>query len=216
MKYRASMRYLGRWGLIVLIAACSYRALPAQQPKNIELIDSLLTELLQAVEQKNPVLPGDSMNVMLDSALNDYQNYLPVRIGNFFKDKHFIVFRNYDPSFSFEGLNLIINSFNCSIEYSKPYCKKFLGRSYVKRDIVLNLQGQMLKGKLNEITATLDQSAKFQDEIPEAQLAQLESSGYYFSRGQRRSYSNWSSFIEPVVTITVTSLIIYLFFTQRS
>jgi hypothetical protein len=213
------MRYRGRWGSIVLMAACLCTALPAQQSrseKNIELIDSLLTELLQDVQKKMQLSPGDTINIILDQALNNYQNYLPVQIGNFFKDKHFIVFRNYDQSFAFDGLNLIINNFGCSIEYSKPYCKKIFGRSYVKRHIVLTLQGQILKGKLNEVTGTLDQSAEFQDELAEAQLAEMESSGYYFSRGQRRSYSNWSSFIEPVLTVTVASLIIYLFYTQRS
>ena len=217
------MRYLGWRGLIVLITACTCTcmctALAAQQlrlQKNIELIDSLVTVLLQDVEQQIQVFPGDTMNIMLAEAVNNYQNYLPVKIGNFFKDKHFTVFRNYDPSFSFDGLNLIINNFGCSIEYSKPYAKKFLGRNYVKRDVIVSLQGQILKGRLNEITATLDKSAEFQDEIPEARLAELESSGYYFTLGQRRSYSNWLSFLEPAVTVTVVSLIIYLFYIQRS
>ncbi len=211
------MRYLGWWILIVIIAGCT--ALPAEQlrlQKNIELIDSLLTVLLLDVEQEIQVLPDDTINIMLADTMNNYQNYLPVKIGNFFKDKHFTVFRNYDPSFSFDGLNLIVNNFGCSIEYSKPYAKKFLGRNYVKRDVIIYLQGQVLKGKLNEITATLDKSAEFHDEIPQARLAELELSGYYFTLGQRRSYSNWSAFIEPVITVTVVSLIIYLFYMQRS
>jgi hypothetical protein len=91
-----------------------------------------------------------------------------------------------------------------------------LGRSFVKRDVTLSVQGQILKSKSGEIIGTVDQREKFQDEVPENDLPELESSEYFFSVGKRRGHSNWSVLFEPLVAITVVSVIIYLFYTQRS
>ena len=203
----------GYWGFIILIFCCCQ--LNAQQKKNIEILDSLTADILNEVQEKILVSGTDTISIVIDSAAAGYQNYLLVIVGNYFKEKQFSVFRNNDPSISFDGMTLMINNYLSKIEYSQPHSKKFLGRSFVTRDITLALLGQLLKGKRGEVISILNKSEQYRDEIPASQISDLEMSGYSFTQGQHQEYSYWSALVEPIVAITVITAIIYLFYAQR-
>jgi hypothetical protein len=198
--------------LILLLCGCP---LPAQQKKNIEVMDSLVTALFDQAEGPLSAAAGDTMYLVIEGAAGTYVNYLAVRLGNYFREKHFVVFRNNEPAISFDGIILIINNFTGGIEYSPPYSKRFLGTRFVRREVTVKIQGQILKGKRREITAAIDRTEKFQDEVPAARLTELESPGFPFTTGQPQGYSRWTAVVEPILAVTVVSVIIYLFYVQR-
>ena len=188
----------------------------AQQRKNIEIIDSLLSTTMADLEKEIQPLRADTLCLVIEGDAAREYTYLAVRIGNYFKNAKYEVLRNSEPDISFDGLKLLIHDFRCTIEYSKPFTKKFLGRSFCKRNIMVILQGQVLRGISGQIVAPIDRLEKFQDEIYNDNLDSIESAEYPFTVGQRIGYSNWQSLLEPLVTIAVVTGIIYLFYIQRS
>jgi len=213
-KYQTVINSPCRWSLFFIVTV--YGHLFAQERKNIEIVDSLVIQIWEEVEQRIQMSTGDTLFYVLSGEAIRYQDYLAVQIGNFFKAKQFCVFRNYDPAFAFQGLVLEINRFNPAIEYSKSYRKKILGRDFVRREMTLVMQGQVRTGKLGEIIDTINIIKKYQDEIYDRRLPDLESSIYPFTLGQRKGYSLWQSVLEPILAVATVSLIIYMFYTQRS
>jgi hypothetical protein len=191
-------------------------AVPAQELRNIDIIDSMLYHVLGELDTSLASIPGDTLYLIIDGEAGRYENYLGMRIGNFFKERRHVVLRNYDLLSAFDGIRMVTNRFGCTVEYSKPFARSFLGRRYVQRSIHLTMEGQVLEGQERSVRFPLRYSRNYRDELAESRLDELETTEYPFTVGQRSGYSRWQSLIEPVITIAVVSGIIYLFYIQRS
>jgi hypothetical protein len=151
------------------------------------------------------------------SELNwEKSNYLKILIGNLAAEKSFKVFRNYNSSSSFQGLVLTINQFKTKIEYSKPYNKSFLGRNFVARKFVLEINGQIYSAQTEEVINAIEKNIEYTDEIPYGNIGDIEDANYLFSKGKREDYTFWEKVYEPILVIASVGVVVYLFFTQRT
>lgn len=213
-KYTSVIQFYLTCGSIGIITGLGL--LFAQDKKNIEIVDSLVIRIWEEVGERFPPVYGDTLLFVLSGDAERYQEYLAIQTENFFKSEHFNIFRNYDPTFSFQGLILEVDRFDPVITYSMPYRKKILGREYVQRAVILEVKGQVRAVPYGAIIDTLHMIKKYEDEVEDRQLDKLETSGYAFTMGKRSGYSLWQSVLEPVIAVTTVSVLVYLFFTQRS
>ena len=183
---------------------------------NIGVVDSLVAlsimEQIEAISSEG----ADSLAIDVSELEWEKSNYLKILIGNIAIDKSLKVFRNYISTSSFQGLVLTINQFKTGIEYSKPFEKSFLGKNYVTRRIETELRGQFYLARTEEVKMVIDKKADYSDDIPYGIIADIEKSNYRFSKGKREDYSFWDKIYEPVLVIAAVSVVVYLFFTQRT
>jgi hypothetical protein len=188
----------------------------AEDLKNIEIIDSLVISSFQTNFELLDYNSGDSLAIDLFELDWEQRNYLNVLIGNLAVEKTFKVFRNYNPTSSFQGLVLSINQFEIEIEYSKPYEKAFLGKNYITRTINIGLRGQFYSARTDEVKQAVDSDQSYKDEILYGLVTDIENPNYQFSKGKREDYTFWEKIYEPVLVIASVGVVVYLFFTQRT
>ena len=188
----------------------------AAEISNIDAIDSLVITSIADQFESLRKEKNDSMAIDMSDLEGEKRNYLNILIGNLAIEKSFKVFRNYNPSSSFQGLVLAINQFTTKIEYSKPFEKSFLGKNYVNRRIETDLRGQIYSAKTKEVKKVIDNKSQYQDDIPYRLIPDVENSNYEFSKGNREDYSFWEKIYEPVLVIASVATVVYLFFTQRT
>jgi hypothetical protein len=188
----------------------------AVELNNIDAIDSMvvisITDQFESLRNEN----NDSIAFDVSNLDLEKRNYLKILIGNLAIEKSFKVFRNYNPTSSFQGLVLTISQFTTSIEYSKPFEKSFLGKNYVNRRIETDLRGQFYSARTNEVKKIIDKKSQYNDDIPYSLISDVEYSNYKFSKGNREDYSFWDKIYEPVLVIASVATVVYLFFTQRT
>jgi len=184
--------------------------------KNISIIDSLV--VFSIIGQFDAIRSEDTDSLAIDvSELeSEKSNYLKILIGNLAAEKSFTVFRNYNPTSSFQGLVLTINQFTTKIEYSKPFEKSFLGKNYVNRRIETDLRGQFYSARTKEVKKVIDKKLRYEDNLLYSQISDVENSNYGFSKGNREDYTFWEKIYEPVLVIASVAIVVYLFFTQRT
>jgi hypothetical protein len=175
------------------------------------VVSSFLSEI-EAFNNKKM----DSLAIDVSELEWEKSNYLKVLIGNLATKKSFKVFRNYNQTSSFQGLVLTITQFTTYVEYSKPFEKTFFGENFVSRRIETELRGQFYSARSDEIIKAIDKKTKYSDEIPYGIIADIENSGYSFSKGIREDYSFWEKIYEPVLVVASVGVVVYLFFTQRT
>ena len=188
----------------------------AGELSNIDVIDSLvvfaITEQFESIRTDG----ADSIAIDVSGLEWEKSNYLKIVIGNLATKKSFKVFRNYNPTSSFQGLVLTINQFTTSIEYSKPFEKSFLGKNFVTRRIETEITGQFYSARTDEVKKVIDKKTHYKDDIPYGMVAEIENVNYGFSKGKREDYSFWEKIYEPVLVIASVGVVVYLFFTQRT
>ena len=188
----------------------------AGEVNNINVIDSLvvvsITVQLETLQNEK----DDSIAIDVSELEWEKGNYLKILIGNLALEKSFKVFRNYNPTSSFQGLVLTINQFTTNIDYTKPFEKSFLGKNYVSRRIETDLRGQFFSARTKEVKKVIDEKAQYTDDIPYSILSEVEKSNFSFSKGKREDYSFWEKIYEPVLVIASVAVVVYLFFTQRT
>lgn len=196
----------------VIVGGKSY----SREINNISVIDSLVVSSI--LEEFETIHSKDADSLAIDVSELEWErsNYLKILVGNFATEKSFKVFRNYNPTSSFQGLVLAINRFTTSIKYSKPFEKSFLGKNFTTRRIETELRGQFYSARTDEVKKAIDKKAQYTDEIPYGSIAEIENSSYSFTRGKRDDYSFWEKIYEPALVIASVSIVVYLFFTQRT
>jgi hypothetical protein len=196
----------------VIVGGKSY----SREINNISVIDSLVVSSI--LEEFETIHSEDADSLAIDVSELEWErsNYLKILVGNFATEKSFKVFRNYNPTSSFQGLVLAINRFTTSIKYSKPFEKSFLGKNFTTRRIETELRGQFYSARTDEVKKAIDKKAQYTDEIPYGSIAEIENSSYSFTRGKRDDYSFWEKIYEPALVIASVSIVVYLFFTQRT
>ena len=188
----------------------------AEEMNNIDIMDSLVISIIQNNFDLLELKDHDSLAIDFSDLDWEKRNYLSVLIGNLARDNSFKVFRNYNPTSSFQGLVLTINQFSTEIKYSRPYEKSFLGKNYITRTIDIGLRGQLYSARTDEVIQALEKDSIYKDEILYGLVADIENSNYGFSQGKREDYSFWEKIYEPVLVIASVGVVVYLFFTQRS
>lgn len=183
---------------------------------NLAIIDSIVSEIMHSQFQKIGNDNGDSLAIDIANLGIDKENYLRVIIGNLALEKSFKVIRNYNPSSSFQGLVLTVDRFDVDIEYSKPYEKSLLGNSYVRRQITTKMRGQLYSKRSKLVLSGIDKNTKSIDEIPYSDITRIEDKTYNFSHGVRTDYTFWDKVFEPVIIVSAVTIIIYLFYSQRT
>ena len=196
----------------VIVGGKSY----SREINNISVIDSLVVSSI--LEEFETIHSEDADSLAIDVSELEWErsNYLKILVGNFATEKSFKVFRNYNPTSSFQGLVLAINRFTTSIKYSKPFEKSFLGKNFTTRRIETGLRGQFYSARTEEVKKAIDKKAQYTDEIPYGSIAEIENSSYSFTRGKRDDYSFWEKIYEPALVIASVAIVVYLFFTQRT
>ena len=183
---------------------------------NIDILDSLtisvIAEDLKNLRSENE----DSLAIDASGLDREVEGYLQVLLGNCATEKSFKVFRNYNSASSFQGLVLVIHSFDIGVEYSEPFENSFLGENCVNRQISIDLKGQVYSANSDIIEAALDKKISYTDMVLYEDIKWLEKSAYEFSKGIRGNYSFWDKYFEPALAITSVAVIVYLFFTQRT
>ncbi|TFG95628.1 MAG: hypothetical protein E4H13_13145 [Calditrichales bacterium] len=111
---------------------------------------------------------------------------------------------------------MVISVFNPEIKYSEPFEKTFFGRNFVKRQITVEVSGQIYSPLTSVVSQTINKSPRVVDEIAQGSIEDLERSAYRFTQGIKAGYSFWEKFYEPALAVTSVALIVYLFFTQRT
>ena len=183
---------------------------------NIKLIDSLLVDILS---EKFTLLKGnqtDTLVIDVQKIEGDKGGYFKLVCGNQALKNSFHVYRNYNPSASFDGMVIDLDRFSINVTYSKPFTKKLFGPNYTVRRVEIILRGQLYRKLSGKVLESLDELRSYEDEIRYDDIQMLEKSNYTFTNGVRKDYSFWDKLIEPALTITSVALLVYLFFSQRT
>ncbi len=188
----------------------------SREISNISVIDSLVVSSIQEEFETIHGEDADSLAIDVSELEWERSNYLKILVGNLATEKSFKVFRNYNPTSSFQGLALTINQFKISIKYSKPFEKSFFGKNFTTRRIETELRGQFYLARTEEVKKAINKKAQYTDEIPYRSIADIENSNYHFARGKREDYSFWEKIYEPALVIASVAVVVYLFFTQRT
>jgi hypothetical protein len=188
----------------------------AEERNNLEVIDSLVIDNITGDIDVLISEHSDTLAIQVSELNWEKSNYLKILIGNLAAEKSFKVFRNYNSSSSFQGLVLTINQFKTKIEYSKPYNKSFLGRNFVARKFVLEINGQIYSAQTEEVINAIEKNIEYTDEIPYGNIGDIEDANYLFSKGKREDYTFWEKVYEPILVIASVGVVVYLFFTQRT
>ena len=188
----------------------------AEERNNLEVIDSLVIDNITGDIDVLKSEHSDTLAIQVSELNWEKSNYLKILIGNLAAEKSLKVFRNYNSSSSFQGLVLTINQFKTKIEYSKPYNKSFLGRNFVARKFVLEINGQIYSAQTEEVINAIEKNIEYTDEIPYGNIGDIEDANYLFSKGKREDYTFWEKVYEPVLVIASVGVVVYLFFTQRT
>jgi hypothetical protein len=188
----------------------------AEERNNLEVIDSLVIDNITGDIDVLKSEHSDTLAIQVSELNWEKGNYLKILIGNLATEKSFKVFRNYNSSSSFQGLVLTINQFKTKIEYSKPYNKSFLGRNFVARKFVLEINGQIYSAQTEEVINAIEKNIEYTDEIPYGNIGDIEDANYLFSKGKREDYTFWEKVYEPILVIASVGVVVYLFFTQRT
>jgi len=188
----------------------------SKEIKNISIIDSLVISSIQEEFEAINDVQMDSLAIDVSEIEWEKGNYLKVLVGNLATKKSFKVFRNYNPTSSFQGLVLIINQFTTRIEYSKPFEKSFLGKNYITRNFEVELKGQFYSARTSEVIKAIEKETKYTDEPPYGDIVEIEKSAYSFTKGKREDYSFWEKIYEPVLVVASVGVVVYLFFIQRT
>jgi hypothetical protein len=188
----------------------------AGEISNIDVIDSLVVSTITEHFESIQTDGMDSLAIDVSGLEWEKSNYLKILIGNLATSKFFKVFRNYNPTSSFQGLVLTISQFTTSIEYSIPFEKSFLGKNFVTRRIETEITGQFYSARIEEVKKVIDTRTHYTDDIPYEMVAEIENVNYGFSKGKRVDYSFWEKIYEPVLVIVSVGVVVYLFFTQRT
>jgi hypothetical protein len=197
-----------------LFVICS--SVPVRGQDNLSIIDSLTKTIIEedVINYKNE-LP-ETLAIKINFSNIETVEYLRVTIGNAVTANFLQVYRNYNTLSSFQNLVLEIIRFDVDINYSKPYGKTLFGDSFSKREIYLDLFGQLYDAKSGEIKRKIESKKKYIDEINYNLIDTSEQSPYHFTKGKRLGYTNWEKFLEPTIVLTTVALVIYLFFSQRT
>lgn len=197
-----------------LFIICS--SLPVRGQNNLDIIDSLTKKIIEdeVLNYKNEF--PETLAIKIDFSNLETVEYLRVAIGNALRTNFLQVYRNYNTLSSFQDLVLEVVIFNVDIDYSKPYGKALFGDSFSKREIYVELIGQLFDAKSGEIKRKIEGKRKYIDEINYDLIDTFEQSNYHFTRGKRLGYTNWEKYLEPTIILTTVALVIYLFFSQRT
>jgi len=190
--------------------------IPLYAQDNLALIDSLTREI--AFEEFSSLTDPAVNSVLIDASALDKTNsvYLNLLLGNALSEKSFTVYRNSDPFSAFEGTTFKISEFNVVLVYSKPYTKSFIGKTFLKRKLVVQLFGQLFESKSGRIIKPVKGEKSFDDEILYDELENIEKSPYPFTQGILSDISNWQIYFEPLVALSSIAVLIYLFFSLRT
>lgn len=180
---------------------------------NIQLFDSLLTEIIQTDVLGNGT---DTLAIRQASKQDELMLYGTTFFTNILSERGIRVLRNYPAGLSFQGLVLDIADINFSVEYSEPYSKSFFGSDYCRRQVNLRFTGQLFDSVSGVVVKSIMTAKSYSDEIPYNDIEELELSSFSFTRGERTSYSDWDKIVEPVLVVGSVVIIVFLFFTQRA
>jgi len=204
------------YSLLYILIPIATQALSSDIQTNREIVDSLTYDAISTHQSQMTGNGSDSLLIRVENLDPDEGNYLRVFFGNYFSQKSFRVYRNYNEISSFQGLIVEIDNFKISIKYSKPFEKSFLGMNFVHRQVHYQMNGQIYSGDGQIVEQAIKSSVLIEDEIPYGSITEVDESPYGFTIGKREDYSFWEKIYEPVITIGSVAIIVYLFFSQRS
>jgi hypothetical protein len=183
---------------------------------NIDIIDSLSADIIEreVIAHKN-ILP-DSIFIKLISPDQEKIDYLTIILGNVLTENSFNVYRNYYSGLSFQGVVLEITKFAVNLSYGQSGEDIERDNDYIGRNIVVQILGQIYNLETGRILKSVDGTNSYYDEIEYRQIDTIEKSPYSFTRGIKGEYSNWQSWIEPVIVVASVAVSVFLFFTLRT
>jgi hypothetical protein len=182
---------------------------------NLIIVDNLVYDIIEGNISDKYKSRNDSILLIDKDSSSEVKEYIFLTVSKTLLDKSWKVFRNFIPGNSFQGYVLEIENSSVKIVYSKPYTKKFLGKSYVKRKVTVNIGFQLYYNQSNQVLGADVKILEKEDEIKYNQINDLEKSSYSFTIGHQSGHSFWHRIFEPVLVISGCAVIVYLFFTQR-
>jgi hypothetical protein len=209
--YSLTRKYVLRKIIVFLILPGS---LIASVQSNLEVIDSLFVGYF-AGKMAHSTSAVDSVSILCNLKDKIVQSYVLQTIGNMLHQDSIVVFRNYNSNLAFEGIVIDIKEVIPEVTYSAPFNKSPLDEACVRRMVTLGINGQIYDTRNGQIKNALNEQLLFEDEVPRAQLEEIEKSPYDFTVGIRAFTSKWESYFEPVLVVSAIGVIIFLFFSQR-
>lgn len=110
-------------------------------------------------------------------------------------------------------LSLSFRIIKLSLEYPEVKRKKFLGRSWVRREVQV-LLSFILSDNLGEVLWSKKGEGKDSDLVKMDQLEALNNKHYTFLSPEVPE-SSWGKLVEPAVVTAVVGALVYLFFANR-
>jgi len=188
----------------------------ADDRTNIAVIDSLTRDLIAEILEDAQWSEGDTAALKIE--LEDRQKvaYCQQMLSEYLEQKSLTIFRNYNQLSSFDGLVIEISRFGSVILYTDPYSDGLFGENFTSRIIEVQMSGQAFNAGTGRIYRSIADERNFRDEIRYSVIEEIEASEFGFSRGKRRGYSWWDTYIEPILVVSSVVVVVLLFFTQRN
>lgn len=176
--------------------------------KNVELAEKMLVEINDSLI----AIYGDENTDLgvrtAEGGFGELQFLESTFLQRCYEKKVAVRIDNPAVLFFFEKVNFLV-------DYTPTKEHLFGYDNALKRNISVTING-WIEDSRADLKAPLKISRHISDMIDADRINALEKDGYDFLTGRRNSGGIWNAIIEPVIVIGSVSVIIYLFFTQRS
>ncbi|MBN2423890.1 MAG: hypothetical protein JXR46_08335 [Calditrichaceae bacterium] len=176
--------------------------------KNVELAEKMLTEIIDSLITVHVTGNTDLGVRTAEGGYGELQFLESAFLQRCYEKKVAVRIDSPAVLFFFERVNFLV-------DYTPTKEHLFGYDNALKRNISVTING-WIEDFRADLKAPLKINRHISDIIDGDRINALEKDGYDFLTGRRHSGGIWSAIVEPVIIIGSVSVIIYLFFTQRS
>lgn len=181
-------------------------------PTNIEVISQLTQRIAQSLVREAKITTRDTCNVKFINA--DNLQFLEHTFMKSLQQLTSFVTANLDKTE--HSVNFEIQPSQAFVQYNNMFREGFLGEKKVERMITVELSAKIVRNQSGDILFAGMKQEQFRDTVNVELIEHLESPAVKATHAVLPSETFFDRIMEPLVIITATGILIYLFFTVRS
>ena len=210
------IRYLSNFILLLYFLSGTFAVgnVSDGSPKiNLEIIQTSLENIADNVVTRSSFTPQDTV-VLRGSQSND--GWIATQaFSSSLKKRSIHVFYRDDSSHT-EYTVISLGNFDVTVLYDSLHREGLFGEIKGKRHIYTRLTVESRRGKTGEVTFSDALTDVYHDTIAEEDIHKVESSSLPFTHGELPKESFLDRFVEPLVVVGATGLVVFLFFNVRT
>lgn len=180
---------------------------------NLEVIQSSLDHIADSVVNRSMIATTDTVVLSCRSFSDSW--VVINAFTTFLKNHTFPVFTAND-SFSTGHQVITISNMGVNIRYDSIHREGLFGDKKANREITTHIAFESKKGTTGEIVASGIITDTYSDRVNEDDIQSLETASLPFTHGELPKGNFLDRFVEPLIVVGATGLVVFLFFNVRT